>query len=426
MPRNTESGLEALYQRILKSPGIRRAPLQEKLFKHLWLHRHQKTTGEDIWVKAWGNPADTYRPELKRKQVSHREAAIPALKESRHANYENPADNVRYHCSVLAHSLRDYFGVMYSQNTASGWVISLPEGGPKRGYQLQWRMVNDPQSVTRAFWQPHLDCGREISAVYIEQLFYQDWPRGFVFRYYDCNTEHTKDAIAELRQKHPDAYKEGLRVAYPFVAWGEVEARDLITRWFADHAFRKVQPVITRRLRDDEFIWNDSLILFGSAPGNRFVTDVLQHYPDLDMQLEHGVTSNGEHCGRVIVRNSTDDELLFVAPYNPVRTASGCTLDFNPDQGMVLAILTRVPNPHARDSAITILNTDFGRAVYYMASFLTDEERMTEATQTLNLPIPLPPYFQVLCAVPTRSFEAEHRPVPLDVLLWRPYKPKGI
>ena len=73
-------------------------------------------------------------------------------------------------------------------------------------------------------------------------------------------------------------YKESLEATvYPYVAAGDIEARDLIINWFEKNALVKVQKAITRRM-DDQAIAESSLILLGSAgTSNRLMSDILNH-----------------------------------------------------------------------------------------------------------------------------------------------------
>jgi hypothetical protein len=390
--------LETLFQQILRWPTFRRAPSRTDLFKYLWRHRDEKSYGENIWEEALGNGPKSY-------DADHMQ-------------------NVCERCQDLADALRDYFA-----GKTSGLVIELPEGGPKSGYQLQWRKLDDPRSLTRAFWQAHLASPPghraplkasvpDVSIVYTEPLFYQDWPRSHVFRYYDCNAEHSDQALADLKARHEDAYKDTLHVAYPYVSWGDVEARDLIARWFAAYTFIKVEPFITRRPMDESRLWDTSLILFGDARNNRFIADVLRHYPDLPIRLEPG--------GRVTVDNPADSEMHHFARFQPLTTDSSCTLRYSRQEEIALAILTRVPNPHAPYLPVTILNADFSRALAQMARVLTDEHRMQNARQLIKFKIPLPGAFQVLCAVPIPSIETAYRPVSLHFLTARTYSAQTV
>jgi len=392
--------LDVLAARILKSPDFRCAPQRAALFKYLWNQRAERSKLVDIWEGALQPGSGSDDKDQPIEDYDYR-------------------DSVRQSCTDLRNALDRYFN-----SIAYGWKIKLPPANG-HGYQLDWKKVNDPQTAVRAFWRVHLDCPRDVAVVYIEQLFFQCWPKRLTFRYYDCNEEHKKQALAELKERHLDAYEahknDGLNAAYPYVAWGEIEARDLITRWFADHAMVEVNPVIPRQLKDDAPIWAHSLILLGAAPGNRFIVEFLQRCPELAFSLEEGATVNGRCCGRVTVKNPTEDEMqrFARARYNPVRTDLGCTLDFSPDWGKVLAILTRVPNPDA-DTPVTILNADYGRAVEQMAALLTDEERMRTGKE---LPTSLleSDSFQILFAVPIFDLTTENRRTKLELLAWRPH-----
>jgi hypothetical protein len=402
---DVERELQALVQDILKWPAFRRAPGRADLFKYLWEHHHEKSYGQEIWETALGNGPKSYDGDH--------------------------VQNVCERCQDQADGLRDYFA-----RKTSGWVIQLPPGGPKSGYQLQCDKVNDPQSATRAFWQPHLNSPDDIPIVYIEQLFYQDWPNRFVFRYYNCNAEHPKEALEQLQERHKEtyaAYKDRLNVAYPYVAWGEVEARDSITGWFARHALRKVQPFITRHSFDESHIWQSSPILFGDASGNRFIAEALRHYPKLQIRLEEDASANGRHRAQVILKNSSDDEMRGFAHCNPVRTDSGWTLNFSPEEGTALAILTRVPNPYAADASITIFNANFSRAVHYMAHVLTHEDELRAAMRLFKVRLPFPRFFQLLYEVrlrsgshPQEALATDYRPAMPRPLAWRAYSVRNL
>jgi hypothetical protein len=187
-----------------------------------------------------------------------------------------------------------------------------------------------------------------------------------------------------------------------------------------------MKPQLTRAIHDYFFAKS----LEKARPGgvmalitSRFIADVLRHYPDLPIRLEQG--------GRIRVENHSDRqlherELHRFARYNPLCTDSACTLEYSPDNGIALAILTRVPNPHAPGVPVTILNADFGRAVEQMARVLTEEDRIRKARELIKFEIPLPDAFQVLCAVPIRSMETEYRPVSLQLITARPYSARGV
>lgn len=384
--------LKALYDEIIDSPAFRLFPRRSALFSYLWKHRYEDSPPDKIWHEALEERATYVK--------------------------DGPsASRVRDRCRDLRGALEDY-----SAEIRKGWRFYFPDAIRTVGYRLRWIKVNDPNSATSAFWRAHLDSAADISIVYIEQLFYQDWWERLTFRYYDCNEEHSREALAELKHRHQEAYNDRIKAAYPFVAWGEVEARDLITRWFAEHAMLKVKPVVTRRIKDDSSIWQDSLILLGAGPGNHMISDLEKYYPDLPIRMpEVGLESSPRRCGRVTIQRPTRDEMRSFARFNPVRVQSGCTLDFHPDQGTLLAYLTRVPNPHT-DNHVTVIHADFGRAIEQIAALLTDEGRMRTGKE---LPPDLPDSFQVLFSIPISDLTTDHRHVRLELLTWRPYPAKG-
>ena len=74
--------------------------------------------------------------------------------------YDNKARmRVRQQCYALAKALNDYFNRKGrgEWDTTSGWAVWLKPGGPDRGYQLGFKRIDDLRSLTRAFWQPHLN-----------------------------------------------------------------------------------------------------------------------------------------------------------------------------------------------------------------------------------------------------------------------------
>jgi hypothetical protein len=391
-PTQEDDELHALFEEVRNSPKISTSDTLTDLFTYFFKHRHDHIPGETIW-----------------KQV---------LKEK--ASYENDGPSgkrVRERCCRLRDVLQDYF-----PETRAGWRFDLPCAVQSKGTKLQWVKVDDPQSLTRAFWAAHLDAPADISVVYVEQLFFENPRSGLVFRYYDCNAERSADGLNELKERHPDAYKnEAPFPTYPYVAWGDVEARNLITQWFDTYTLTKVEPVLTRELHYDRSTWKHSLILFGSAPSNRFITETLQSYPDLPIRLQGRA--------RVIIEEPTAEEKARIDEFCRRRYLSEatcedgkCTVDFNPEKGIVPVILTRVANPHTKKVPVTLINSDFGSAVHQMTEALTDEQRLEKALEFLNAAPPLPSAFQLLCGVSIRTEQG----LQIHALAWRPYTPIGI
>lgn len=394
----------------------------------------KKTNGKEIWRELWpGEDPNKYDEKYDLQQEDAGYDALSPRYRGGHApapgqtfiEHLSPRDNVRQQCSALAKALDDYFSTSRDgeSETTSPWVIDLPRGGPVQGYELECKKHNDPQSFTRAFWKPHLEAQRPTSLVYVEQLFYIDRPKGLVFRYYDCNEEDQTKAIAELKNRHreigDDALIESFFPLHPYVARGEIKARDLIVDWFAKYALEEVRPVVTRDLNQDSPTWDNSLILFGSASDNRFIRKVERRYPHLPIQLLNRTA--------VTIKDVTSEERTRLeepraeAHYDLDFTDSACTLSFYPEKGTAPAILTRLPHPDVIHASVTIFNSDIGGAIQQLARVVTEEEWIREAAEHLRRKPPFFPFFQVFCAVSIRSHHRRIYP-----LVWRRYLPKGI
>jgi len=400
-----EDELKALYREICDSNWMKNALPTKNLFQYLWEHHDKPAKTEDLWHEALGE-----------KGVFVADGAS--------------GWKVRNRCRVLRAALIDH-----AHEIRNGWRFDLPPAEPGEGYQLQWHRVSDPLSATRAFWEPHLASPRAVYVAYPELLFYQHWPSHFTFRYFHLNADNDTLALRELKERHPKMFRDGLRVAYPYVASGDVEARDLITQWFDKNEMVKVQHAITRRMRENAA--ESSLILFRSAASNPLIRDILSRRSSqhLVFRLQAGgVKSHGRRYNRVIVKGTADkpddEEMQRLAPYNPVRTGSDYQIDFSPEQGVELGILCRIPNPHG-GAAVTIFNTESGRFVYQMARLLTDEQRFRKAVDQYNSaqavhgrppwPIPMPASFEILYAIHIGSFPTDYREASLEPLAWRLY-----
>lgn len=386
--------LAALVQNILATQEFQLAPQRSALFGYLWEKREERSRAVDIWDEV-----------LQRGSKSRQRNTTDYYFD----------DTVRQSCYDLRKALRAYFA-----RVTSDWHIDLPPAIPNSGFQLKITLLKSPAaSIGRAFWQPHLDRQTPITVVYVEQLFFQDWKDGHVFRYYDLNSEHPEQALAELKQRHRKAFNSNLHVSYPYVACGEIEARDLITCWFSEHALIKVGTAVTRRM-EDRTIWDSSLILLGSSPSNHLITDVLDSGPHRGFELEERSAANGRDCSRVVVKNPSDAEKQRLRDYlaEGGATDSDWTLEFNPARGKVLAILARVPNPHS-DTVVTIINSDFGRAVEQIARLVTDDDRLNRLAKLIDWKSPLPTHFEILFSIPIPALSKDHRPAKIEPLAWR-------
>lgn len=225
----SEQDIESLAKDFRESAAFLHAPQRAALFNYLWKHRVRYSSASDIWKGAL--------------------AQFNRSKQKKDEDYDYTT-SVRERVHDLRAVLRDHF-----VDVREGWRLEIPDAIPTQGYQILARQLNDPLSSTWSFWKPHLHSQHNVSIVYIEQLFFNNWDQRFVFRYYDCNEEHSEVALALLKERHREFYdaNEGqIHPAYPYVAWGEVEAVGLITRWFSEHAVVKLNPLIPRRRRDDD------------------------------------------------------------------------------------------------------------------------------------------------------------------------------
>ena len=387
--------LETLAHWILKSPGFRGASLLSGLFRLLWQNRKrvEPTTDSELWTVVWKNTEDDY-------------------KKSTTAN-----ECIRAQCSALRTALDDYF-----RGTLNDWIIRLPPGGPARGYRLEWFIPNDPRTAAWLFWQSHLNWRKDISLAYAEHVFYHDHAEGFVFRYYDCNAHDDLSALRELEKRHPHNYTDALKVFHPYVAHGEMEAKELIQHWFRERLFRAIEPIVTRYQAADAPIWQHSLVLLGSAASNRFIASVLQPYSDLPVHLADRlrVRIAGPLAPADLARLKQQGKALrYELSGDPEDSVS---LDFHAGATWVPAVLTRVPNPRATRAPVTILNSHYGRAVEQLARALTvDEHRLQQGMEFFNIRPPYPANFQYLCAVSITMEAGFH----IRPLLWCPYSLPG-
>ena len=177
-----------------------------------------------------------------------------------------------------------------------------------------------------------------------------------------------------MKNRHRNEFRRHPKLVptYPYVAYGEAEAKNAIIHWFERHALAKIGDVRTRDLHYDGERWKHSLILFGAAFGNRFIARVLDSYADLPIQLS-------ERAQVTIKDPGPDDRGIFDGlpdVVTPTYAHGTCRLDFRSDKGYVPIILTRVANPEvqAGNAPVTIFNSHFGAAVSQMAYNLTDKE----------------------------------------------------
>jgi hypothetical protein len=267
----TDDEIAALFQRVLKSPSFRRAPMRASLLKYLSENRSEYSRPIDIWQDA-----------LER---------------------EGPPDEmaVRERCLDLRSALEDYF-----KGTASGWHIRLPDAIPRQGYRLGIFKIRNANNLTFAFWKDHVAGSGDIIVVYAEPLCFNKWDHRRTTRIHYINNEDAHSALWRADENYFD------EVSYPFVESGHIEARDLIGGWFSENALIKTQKAITRRMSDEE-VTQGSLVALGSRLSNRVIRDILDHPRNRHLALrlhedEHRIEySSGNH--RATIKHPTADEL---------------------------------------------------------------------------------------------------------------------
>ena len=409
MPSATEEldGLPQLSGRILAS--LSATPQLHTLFKYLWDNLEEHVEIRDIWEK--GGLKERSRAESKNKPFDTK-------KPWEGFDYR---PNVRQAVFDLRKALKGYF----KKNPKECWSIDLPDAEGSKGYRLRCIRVANDFRVTGTFWEPHLQGdGYSVSAVYVEQLFYHDSQKNLVFRYYDCNEEHSKAALNELYLMHGDIYKEpsggqseSVKPVYPYVAKGEALAVSLLGKWFSNYAAVKIQALTTRNIHHDDIAEDDSLILFGSVSNNRFIRKLLDRHRDVAFSIENRT--------RVRIASPTHLERQRIADLEKAGYCSfenggdDLIIDFTAARGWP-GILTRLPSYHTSRTPTTIFNSDFGTATHALADFLTDEKRLPRGLQSLKIPTTFADYFQFLYCVDAVRDDA--KPL-IHAIAWRPYAP---
>jgi len=420
--------LEGVVETMLNSVAFAGAAMRRNLFQLLWQHRHndERTSGKEIWMKLWPN-------EDHRKYDEQ-----SGVREGTGVKRQHPRENVRHQCYALSKALNDYFNKGKpggGWDTTSPWVIALKPGGPEHGYQLTWKRWKDPRSLTRAFWGPHLDSRQPILLAYVEQRFFLDEPKGLVFRYYDCNEEENRSAVAELLERHPKhpeidkaIAKHELIPLHPYVARGEIGGRDLIVKWFKDAAFEEIQHAGVRDLGPNSEAWKHSLILFGSAASNRFVSRMEERFAALPIRrasrTEFTVNNLSPEETEWLKLAHSEGECGVTIVEGDGMKGTGCTLEFDPWTKIAPVLLTRFPNPDNPHAPVTIFNSERGKAIEKIAAVLTDDGMMDREVQRHNvrqLQPPFPQAFQVLFAVSMRSLNFQICP-----LVWRKLQGKAL
>jgi hypothetical protein len=415
--------LQSVVNSVLGSSVCHGKGNPTKLFTYLWENRTRLVPIDELWEVISRN-----KDVDKKKRDANVRSAIASLRR-----------DLKSHFPTREKSTDEKPA---SESPIHKWRIDVLNAVRGDGYQITWMRVDDPSNVTRNFWNPHFSYEgnnklREILILFNEYQFFQYWPDLSVFRLYDVNRPEDLSKLddpSDLRKPHYDHYvRKVLRPSSPYLTWGEVAARDRIIDWFDRYEATQVTPVILRHATEAQWksYWNQSLILLGSTAGNPFIEQVLKHNPKLPIRMELPSMKKPHRRPSVIISSAlTDSEQEH---FNEVaedektysirseKTEAGLELQFIPEKGWALLILTRVPNPRSTPdypNPVTILLGDYTRALLQVAAFLTNE---ADITNNRYFNHNLPNYFQALFLVQTRD-EREHKvtdPRDVQVLLFR-------
>jgi hypothetical protein len=362
---------------ISTSPAFRRAPLRTELLKYFFRQIHK--------------PGGVSRKTL-------------ALEVFESARYDEGAVGER--CLDLRTALKQY--AESRQGVVQKWRCELPPASPSEGYKLRFINQASASGATGAFWQAHLSPARDVLVVYNEPLFYRHKQTRTITRHIDINNDHTHtdtDAVlTELQSKRPEFYRDETHPSFLYLLSGEIAARDYIQEWFAANAGVKALGRIGRRTTSRE-IAESSPVLLGNLRTNTFMRTLLEspHCENLAYAL------HPSQLGTIMIRNPTPDELTRTGNHKDRMIEDGVLFlntDWQANQD-VFGVVTRLPNPYQGEGAITMVTSDYSRAVEEIAHVLTDEQRFAPMAAQLGWSSVLPACFQCL-------FEVRLGPVNID------------
>jgi hypothetical protein len=170
-----------------------------------------------------------------------------------------------------------------------------------------------------------------------------------------------------------------------------------------------------------------SLILLGDAPSNRLIKEMLATAvgPSHCFKLqENGSFVGGRRYSRIVIKDATEAELerLRFRGYTPTPDESDWTIDFSPEHGKILAVVSRTRNAYSYDeAAVTIFHADFGRAVEYLASVLTIDAGVAFIAKQIGWGTPWPSSFEILFSIPIAFLDMDHRRAKPEPVAWRSY-----
>ncbi len=320
---------------------------------------------------------------------------------------------VRKICGGLRRALISYAD---SHVSTSDWHIFLPPA-THDGYQLRLVNLNAAMEADHKFWRVHLQRPRPIRIVYDEPLFYRDEVAGTVIRTPQVETGNEeralKDASQELKRLFRDEVVTPLEPCHLYTLAGEIGARDRIAEWFADHYGLKTEMRVSRLMRDIADLADCSAVVLGNVRTNK----ILQSITGLHQFKRFGYCVDVNGFRTVEVQGFTERERTALEKFGPHIEGGNLLIhdDPRPDK-IVFCVVSRLPNPYDKQSAITMLSAGYTKVLDIVAETLTQMQYLSEAfaDSGLDPAKPFPRYFQGLFSIrlgPTGTDDRPMRPV---------------
>jgi hypothetical protein len=401
LPQRIRDEESELISSILETKQFKTSGSCSRLLIYLFDNRERFVTSDQILLHVLGNPAGNLGTERR----------------------------VRERTKVARRFLREIAAA-----TDTRLVCVLPEAVRGSGYRLEFKL-RDAEATTLSFWKPHLDEG-DVYIVYVEQLFYQNWPRRYALRDPALNANSDGVALDEFRKKYAKpistkkgrgnkpaeelviAHPEEITVAHPYVNYGDIMARDYIARWFDQVANIKVENAISRRMEEAK-VWDSSAILFGDSRNNSMMQEVLQDIGPLDIKLE-AIESQGCWISRARVSNPSESERSRGTGLNRIDLPNGYALNYDPGSGDVLALVTRVRN-RKTGKTVTMFCAEVGRAIQHLGQLFVEDDRLQKFIEKVGWQSGVPSEFQILFLFRFGSLSASYKMCEPEAIAWRPH-----
>jgi hypothetical protein len=354
----------ALVERILSSNRFVRSSRMRKILSYLFKNSNRYVDRNEIAL-------DVFQATAKDTQLS-------------------VANNVGERCSAIRGAL-EWFAKGPGANEA--WRCELPGGIRREGYKLKFIKIKRDPAPTELFWRPHLDMPDHVMVVGNSYLFFYDPALDSMFRFSDVNVEgDNEEALEALKRLHPKAYKESLKRNYFYLSSGEVNAHEMLQRWFHEHTKVVIPRYVSRDVMDRQ-IHDSSPILLGRPGANRFIRRILD-----SPEAAHLRYRFRKPLGAVQIDKPRKQELQALSRF---PLSENGVLGPVPKWEVIFGIVTRLPNP-SRQGSITIVSADYyPRVITQIMATLTDDQRLGQAFAKMGWSSdgPLPESFEMLFAV---------------------------